>query len=140
MYISSPSVVPIECPVQHLAPPLSSQYLRTVLRTVMALFHTIRSAALIRPPFALRGSTARSSQPYFVRRLSQQPAESARVGSSVNALHQLKSAPQPTLHVTWPHKGWDDGVVLDVIPSHREPVTVGDHFAWRLTKVCRYVT
>ncbi|KAK4449803.1 putative alternative oxidase [Podospora aff. communis PSN243] len=104
----------------------------------MALFHTLGSASRMRPPFALRGSTAPSPRPYFVRRLFRQSAASTRLGSHVNGSHQLKHAPQPTLHVTWPHQGWDDRVVLGVVPSHRKPVTVGDHLAWRLTKMCRW--
>ncbi|KAK3903380.1 mitochondrial alternative oxidase [Staphylotrichum tortipilum] len=37
---------------------------------------------------------------------------------------------QPSVHLTWPHKGWDDKVVLEVVPSHREPRTLSDRIAW----------
>ena len=50
-----------------------------------------------------------------------------------------KASASNGLHLTWPHKGWDDTVVLDVVPSHRKPRTVGDHFAWKVTRICRQV-
>jgi hypothetical protein len=39
--------------------------------------------------------------------------------------------------LTWPHKGWDDKVVLEVIPSHRKPRTLNDRIAWRVISICR---
>jgi hypothetical protein len=44
-----------------------------------------------------------------------------------------------SLPLTWPHKGWDDKVVLEVVPSHREPRTLSDKIAWRVIRLCRYV-
>ncbi|KAK3312236.1 mitochondrial alternative oxidase [Apodospora peruviana] len=43
-----------------------------------------------------------------------------------------------SLPLTWPHKGWTEKMLLDVVPSHREPRTVGDRFAWRVTRICRW--
>ncbi|KXX80016.1 Alternative oxidase, mitochondrial [Madurella mycetomatis] len=37
-----------------------------------------------------------------------------------------------SLPLTWPHKGWDDNVVLEVVPSHRKPRTMGDRVAWTM--------
>lgn len=42
--------------------------------------------------------------------------------------------------LTWPHKGWDDKVVLEVVPSHRQPRTLSDWIAWRMIRACRRVT
>ena len=42
-----------------------------------------------------------------------------------------------SLPLTWPHKGWDDKVVLEVVPSHREPRTLSDKIAWRAIRLCR---
>ncbi|KAK3290533.1 uncharacterized protein B0H64DRAFT_412741 [Chaetomium fimeti] len=39
--------------------------------------------------------------------------------------------------LTWPHKGWDDKVVLEVVPSHRKPRTLSDRIAWRMIRACR---
>ncbi len=44
-----------------------------------------------------------------------------------------------SLPLTWPHKGWDDKVVLEVVPSHREPRTLSDKIAWRAIRLCRWV-
>lgn len=41
------------------------------------------------------------------------------------------------LPLTWPHTGWTEKMLLDVVPSHREPRTLGDKFAWRVTRLCR---
>lgn len=43
-----------------------------------------------------------------------------------------------SLQLTWPHKGWKDDVVLEVVPSHRKPRTLGDKFAWGAIKICRW--
>lgn len=43
-----------------------------------------------------------------------------------------------SLHLTWPHKGWDDSLVHEVVASHRKPRTFGDKVAWRAIRICRY--
>jgi len=40
----------------------------------------------------------------------------------------------------WPHHGYTYQEMLDVQPGHREPVTLGDKFAWKFMRFCRYVT
>lgn len=66
-----------------------------------------------------------------------------RLSATAAALPGLdlpKRAPaQPSLPLTWPHKGWDDKVVLEVVPSHREPRTLSDRIAWRAIRLCRLV-
>lgn len=44
-----------------------------------------------------------------------------------------------TLPLTWPHDGWKENVLLNVVPSHREPRTFGDWVAWKIVRTCRYV-
>src|SRR5437016_746168 len=46
----------------------------------------------------------------------------------------------PPLAITWPHKGWDENLILNIKLTHRKPRTLGDHFAWRVTRICRYRT
>ncbi|KAK0627401.1 alternative oxidase-domain-containing protein [Immersiella caudata] len=104
----------------------------------MVSLFTIRFGFPLRPNFAVSGPTFRSSQLRFPRGFSRQSALLSGTHSDTNAPDQPKRATQPTLHVTWPHNGWEDSVVLHVVPSHRKPVTAGDHVAWRLTKLCRW--
>lgn len=44
-----------------------------------------------------------------------------------------------TLPLTWPHDGWNKDVLLNVVPSHREPRTFGDWIAWKIVRTCRFV-
>ncbi len=39
----------------------------------------------------------------------------------------------------WPHPGYTHQEMLDVTPGHRVPVTLGDKFAWKFMRFCRYV-
>ncbi|KAJ4289298.1 inducible alternative oxidase 2 [Collariella sp. IMI 366227] len=39
-----------------------------------------------------------------------------------------------SLPLTWPHKGWDEKVVLEVVPSHRKPRNMSDRVALRLVR------
>lgn len=43
-----------------------------------------------------------------------------------------------TLPLTWPHEGWNENVLLNVVPSHREPRTFGDWIAWKIVRTCRF--
>ncbi|KAL1856896.1 hypothetical protein VTK73DRAFT_8210 [Phialemonium thermophilum] len=38
----------------------------------------------------------------------------------------------------WPHPGYTMEEMLAVVPGHREPKTVGDWFAWKLVRLCRW--
>jgi hypothetical protein len=62
--------------------------------------------------------------------------------TTAKAFSSKETAAQPAsptgVSLSWPHKGWDDDVVLQVTPSHRKPRTAGDRIAWRLTRVCRW--
>ncbi|KIW27816.1 alternative oxidase, mitochondrial [Cladophialophora immunda] len=38
----------------------------------------------------------------------------------------------------WVHHGYTEEEMLNVQPAHREPKTMGDWFAWKLIRFCRY--
>ncbi|OAA58516.1 alternative oxidase [Niveomyces insectorum RCEF 264] len=38
----------------------------------------------------------------------------------------------------WPHPGFTEAEMVSVEPAHRPPVTLGDHFAWRFMRFCRW--
>lgn len=40
----------------------------------------------------------------------------------------------------WPHEGYTEEQMLSVVPDHREPRTLGDKIAWKLVRLCRYVS
>lgn len=40
----------------------------------------------------------------------------------------------------WPHHGYTEQEMLSVVPEHREPRTVSDWLAWKLVRLCRYVS
>lgn len=65
------------------------------------------------------------------------PATRAGTPSSSNS--ELSSG-QAFAHLplTWPHEGWNENVLLNVVPSHREPRTFGDWVAWKIVRTCRY--
>ena len=37
----------------------------------------------------------------------------------------------------WPHHGYTYQQMLDVVPGHREPETLGDKAAWKFMRFCR---
>ncbi len=39
----------------------------------------------------------------------------------------------------WPHHGWTEEEMSSIVAQHREAKTLGDKFAWRLVRTCRYV-
>lgn len=39
---------------------------------------------------------------------------------------------------SWPHHGYTEQEMLDVVPAHREPQTVGDWAAWKFMRFCRW--
>ncbi|KAK4149909.1 mitochondrial alternative oxidase [Chaetomidium leptoderma] len=65
---------------------------------------------------------------------------------STTAIPQRQEATTPikqktefgSLPLSWPHKGWDDKVVQEVVPSHRKPRTRSDRIAWRVIRICRW--
>ncbi len=38
----------------------------------------------------------------------------------------------------WPHHGYTEQEMLDVVPAHREPQTLGDWAAWKFMRFCRW--
>ncbi|KIX09547.1 alternative oxidase, mitochondrial [Rhinocladiella mackenziei CBS 650.93] len=38
----------------------------------------------------------------------------------------------------WSHRGYTEEEMLSVVPAHREPKTLGDRFAWKLIRICRW--
>ncbi|RYP53301.1 hypothetical protein DL768_001658 [Monosporascus sp. mg162] len=38
----------------------------------------------------------------------------------------------------WPHHGYTEQEMLDVVPAHREPRTLGDWAAWKFMRFCRW--
>ncbi|KAI0008859.1 alternative oxidase [Xylariaceae sp. FL0662B] len=38
----------------------------------------------------------------------------------------------------WPHHGYTEQEMLDVVPAHRKPETWGDVFAWKFMRMCRW--
>ncbi len=94
----------------------------------------------VRSLFALPSHQTRAIRPAIGAQ--QRPV---RLSSSTAISQRQEIAPaKPTpglgsLPLTWPHKGWDDKVVLEVVPSHREPRTLSDQIAWRVIRLCRYV-
>lgn len=38
----------------------------------------------------------------------------------------------------WPHHGYTEQEMLDVVPAHREPRTLGDRAAWKFMRFCRW--
>ncbi|EHA52856.1 Alternative oxidase, mitochondrial precursor [Pyricularia oryzae] len=39
---------------------------------------------------------------------------------------------------TWPHHGLTEKEMVDVVPGHRKPRTLGDKFAWSLVRISRW--
>lgn len=39
---------------------------------------------------------------------------------------------------SWPHHGYTEQEMLDVVPAHREPQTLGDWAAWKFMRFCRW--
>lgn len=62
--------------------------------------------------------------------------------SSQTNLPEHRPAPQHAatpVSLTWPYKGWDEQIIHGVMPGHHKPRTISDHFAWRVTQICRQV-
>ena len=38
----------------------------------------------------------------------------------------------------WPHHGYTEQEMLDVVPAHRAPQTLGDRAAWKFMRFCRW--
>ncbi|KAI1341347.1 alternative oxidase [Xylariaceae sp. FL0016] len=38
----------------------------------------------------------------------------------------------------WPHHGYTEQEMLDVVPAHRKPETWGDYLAWKFMRFCRW--
>jgi hypothetical protein len=38
----------------------------------------------------------------------------------------------------WPHHGYTEQEMLDVVPAHRAPENWGDKIAWKIMRVCRW--
>lgn len=43
-----------------------------------------------------------------------------------------------TTPAAWPHHGYSEQEMLDVVPSHRPPRTVGDRIAWKVIRFARW--
>ncbi|KAK3933834.1 alternative oxidase-domain-containing protein [Diplogelasinospora grovesii] len=71
------------------------------------------------------------------RQDSAQPSSALLVQTPDVGLGNGKTA-RPPLYLTWPHPGWSEKVVHEIITSHRKPETFGDRFAWRVIRVCRW--
>lgn len=38
----------------------------------------------------------------------------------------------------WPHHGYTEQEMLEVVPDHRPPQTLGEHAAWKFMRFCRW--
>jgi hypothetical protein len=64
---------------------------------------------------------------------STKPRHTAALSLEPDAIVQQP----PPLTLTWPHSGWKEQTIQDIVPTHRPPRTFGDRVAWRMVRLCR---
>lgn len=101
-------------------------------RAVAPLLQTYASSSSTSSVVGLRlaATTTQSSQH---RSFSSTPANSLRDFFPAKETENIRTTPP-----AWPHHGSTEAAMLAVEPGHRAPVTLGDKFAWRLMRICRW--
>lgn len=98
-------------------------------RAVAPLFHQFTLASP-----GLRVATLASIQQHGTTRgFSTTPAACLRDFFPVAETEHIRQ----TLP-SWPHHGYTEKEMLEVVPAHRKPQTVGDWAAWKFMRFCRW--
>lgn len=103
-------------------------------RAVAPLLQTYLSSSSTSSVVGLRlAATSTASTPSQHRCFSSTPANHLRDFFPAKETENIRTTPP-----AWPHHGSTEAAMLAVEPGHRPPVTLGDRFAWRLMRLCRW--
>lgn len=98
-------------------------------RAVTPLLQTYLSSGSTSSVVGLRLAAPPSQHQNF----SSTPANHLRDFFPAKETENIRTTPP-----AWPHHGSTEAAMLAVQPGHRPPVTLGDRFAWRLMRLCRW--
>ncbi|KUI68900.1 Alternative oxidase, mitochondrial [Cytospora mali] len=115
----------------------SPQQATQLSRAVIPLLQTYTSSTPTSSVVGLRltaiATSTTTSNPNQHRHFSTTPANRLRDFFPAKETANIRTTPP-----AWPHHGYTEAEMLAVEPGHREPVTLGDRFAWRLMRICRW--
>lgn len=115
--------------------PRANRHAIQLSRVVAPLLRTYASSTPISSAVGLRFATPATSisDSNQRRSFSSTPANHLRDFFPVVETENIEST-----RPAWPHHGYTEAEMLAVVPGHREPVTLGDHVAWKLIRFCRW--
>lgn len=102
-------------------------------RAVAPLLQTYISSSSSSSVVGLRLAATSASPSSQHRCFSSTPANHLRDFFPAKETENIRTTPP-----AWPHHGSTEAAMLAVEPGHRPPVTLGDRFAWRLMRICRW--
>lgn len=102
-------------------------------RAVAPLLQTYISSGSTSSVVGLRLAATTASTSTQHRSFSSTPANHLRDFFPANETENIRTTPP-----AWPHHGVTEAAMLAVEPGHRAPTTLGDRFAWRLMRLCRW--
>lgn len=99
-------------------------------KTVAPLLH---SSSLLGNQAGMRISVVAIQQHGSSRQFSTTPERKLRDFFPAKETEHIRVTPP-----AWPHHGYTEKEMLEVVPAHRKPETVGEWAAWKFMRFCRW--